>query len=62
MRLKKKKERKEDQIQIRCKTSEKNEIQAKANLYTEGNLSEFILYAAKNYVPSKKELQNDKDS
>lgn len=57
MRLKKKKITRDTFIQIRCKQEEKNVIQSKANLYTEGNISEFILYASLNYVPSKEELE-----
>jgi hypothetical protein len=60
MRLKKDKQSSDDQVKARCKTSEKNSIQRKANLYTDGNLSEWIIYASINYVPSKSELEKGK--
>lgn len=58
MRLKGiKKENKTSSIGLRTSEEVKNMLQTKANLYTDGNLSEWIIYAALNYVPSKKELE-----
>lgn len=58
MRLKKKKKTKLLKKDFRLSEEELNELQLKANLYTEGNLSEWIVYAGINYVPKKSELTN----
>lgn len=56
MRLKRKKEYRTEHLRVRCKEEIKNELQRKANIYTEGNLSEYILFAALNFVPKKSDL------
>ena len=57
MRLKKIKEYKLHGITLRCKLTQKHQNQRKANLYTEGNVSEWILYAAINHVPKRSDLE-----
>ncbi len=57
MRLKRPVKTKEESIRIRTKEKDKNRMQAKANIYTEGNLSEYIIYAALNFVPSKEDFE-----
>lgn len=56
MRLKKEKKTKFKRIEVRASEQEKNDIQLKANLYTDGNISEWIIYASMNYKPKKSEL------
>ena len=58
MRLKKKKDNKSKAINVRCTEDEFNTIMRKALLYTEGNLSEFIVFAATEFVPSKEDFEN----
>jgi len=60
MRLKKNKKYKVARIEFKCKPAEKNRIQQKANIYTEGNLSEYVLFTALNFIPSKDDLEEDK--
>jgi hypothetical protein len=60
MRLKKNEKYKTVRMELRCKPSEKNRVQQKANIYTEGNLSEYILFASLNFVPSKEDFEKDK--
>ena len=60
MRLKKQKNNKTSRITFRCVQEEENAIMRKALLYTEGNLSEYILYAALNFVPSKEDFEKEK--
>lgn len=60
MRLKKSTKNKNCNIVLRCSESDKNAIQRKANIYCDGNLSEFILYAALNFVPDKSDLEDEK--
>ena len=58
MRLKKKKKiNKDKRTTFRSTEKELNKMQVKANLYTDGNLSEYILFAALNFVPSGDELE-----
>lgn len=57
MRLKKKKKTKHHFIGLRASDEEHNEIKIKANLYTDGNISEWMLYAARNYQPKRDELE-----
>ena len=54
-----KKETKDESVRIRCHKEEKQRLQLKANLYTNGNLSEYLLYAGLNYIPVKEELENE---
>ena len=39
---------------------ELNKIIIKPNIYTEGNLSQYILYAALNFIPGKEDFDEDK--
>lgn len=48
--------KKTESIRVRLSDEELNEITRKAMQYTDGNLSAWVLYASKNYVPSKDEL------
>ncbi len=57
MRLKKLKEPKSCLKTFRLKLTEKHEIQQKANIYTDGNVSEWLIYAALNHIPRKKDLE-----
>ena len=58
MRLKKKKTNKTEPVNFRCTLEEFQLIQRKALLYTEGNLSEFIVFASTEFVPSKEDFEN----
>ena len=60
MRLKKNKTNKTDSVRFRCTEADANRIQQKANIYTEGNVSEFVLFAALNFVPSKDDMEKEK--
>lgn len=59
MRLKKKKTKqiKNKLIALRVTDKDYKLIKRKALLYCEGNISEFITYASRNFLPSKDELQ-----
>jgi len=59
MRLKKPKTNKTQRITFRCVESDMNAMMRKACIYTEGNLSEYILYAALNFVPSKEDFEKE---
>ena len=61
MRLKKAKKNKTESVGVRCKESEFNLLQRKANIYTDGNLSEYVLFAALNFVPSKEDFEIELD-
>ena len=60
MRLKKGKNNKVCRTTFRSTEMEMNKIQQKANIYTDGNLSEYILFASLNFVPSKEDFEEDK--
>ena len=58
MRLKKESKKADEFIGVRCTKEVKNKIKQKASLYTvKGNISEWILYAAANFVPSGEEAR-----
>lgn len=57
VRLKTTKDNKTGRITFRCKVKEENKIKQKANIYCEGNISEYILYAALNFVPGKEDFE-----
>ena len=59
MRLKKAKKLKMETLAFRCQRPDRNAIQRKANIYTDGNLSEYLLYAALNFVPSKHDFEKE---
>lgn len=61
MRLNKKKSNKTERVQLRCSIEEFNRIQTKANLYTEGNVSEYLLYVALEFVPGAEDLTPNKE-
>lgn len=56
-RLKKQKEVSQ-LFSLRWKPSQRALIEKKAKEYTDGNLSEWLIYAAMNFSPSKKDLQH----
>ncbi len=58
MRLKKKKHNKNNFIAARLNEKEFKRIKLKANLYTEGNLSEWLIHAALNHRPRTDDLEN----
>lgn len=58
-RLKTKKICKTEFIGFKCSKADREEIRLKSFVYTEGNMSEFILYAAKNFEPSYEDLEMD---
>jgi hypothetical protein len=56
MRLKKEKKIKRKGQTVKMTDEEKNKSQQKANLYCDGNLSEWMRYAAIYCVPNRKHL------
>ena len=60
-RLKKNKTNKSERFIFRCTEEEKNQIMRKALLYTEGNVSEYILFAAKEFVPDKDDFEKEEE-
>ena len=44
-------------IAFRCTEEEFNEIKIKANIYCEGNISEYILYTSVNYEVNYEDLE-----
>ena len=60
MRLKKNKNNKTHRTTFRSTEEEFNKLQQKANIYTDGNVSEYILFAALNFVPSKEDFEEEK--
>lgn len=57
LRLKSQNISKDSQHTFRCTSEEMNKIRQKAELYTGGNISQWVLYCAMNYVPSGDELE-----
>lgn len=60
MRFKKNKTNKTESLNQRCTESERNMLQTKANLYTEGNLSEYLIFAGLNYVAGGEDFEDEK--
>ena len=60
MRLKKAKKNKTELVGAKCTLKDKHAVQRKANIYTDGNISEYILFAALNFVPSKEDFEKEK--
>lgn len=60
MRLKKNKNNKTERIALRLTEQENNKVKQKANIYTNGNVSEYMLYASLNFVPSKEDFEDEK--
>lgn len=58
-RLKRNKDYKTEFIGVRLNKEQRNELQLKANLYTNGNLSEFVLYSSLNFEPQYADLEDD---
>jgi len=61
MRLKRKKDLKTERLAARATLKQLYKIQQKANIYTEGNVSEYIVFAALNFVPSKDDLEKGEE-
>lgn len=59
MRLKRPKKFKDDYVRFRCKTTVKNALQRKANIYTEGNLSEYLIFAGLNFVAGGEDFEDE---
>ncbi len=57
MRLKKLEDNKTSNINFRCRLEQEYELRRKANIYCEGNLSEYLLYAGLNFLPSKDDFE-----
>lgn len=57
MRLKKAKKNKTERVIFRCTEEDLNHFMRKALLYTEGNLSEYLTFAAKEFVPDKDDFE-----
>jgi len=57
MRLKRTTKYRTKKVESRVTEEEKNYIRTKALLYCEGNESEFIRYAALNFVPEKQDIE-----
>lgn len=60
MKLKKHNRNKIDSVHFRCTRDERMAMKRKAALYSEGNLSEYIIYAALNFVPDKTDFEDEK--
>lgn len=58
-RLKPRKVYRTNFIGIRCTDEEKNRIQLKANLYTEGNISEYMLFCALEYEVKRGDIERE---
>lgn len=58
-RLKRDKIYKDSFIGVRCMKEQHNEIKMRANLYTEGNVSEYVIYAALNFAPCYEDLESE---
>lgn len=60
MKLKSTKENKDDLVRARCTKKVKNALQRKANIYTDGDLSAYLLFAGLNFVPGKEDFEKEK--
>lgn len=60
MKLKKGKCNKTCRVILRCNQSERYVIEQKANIYCDGNISEYLRYAALNFIPGKEDFEEDK--
>lgn len=59
MRLKRPVESKNERIDLRLTKAHKNKIKQKAELYCEGNVAEYMLYASLNFVPGKEDFEEE---
>lgn len=60
MKLIKAEKNRKSRIGIKCQAKEKNALQRKANIYTDGNLSAYLIYAGLNFVPGKEDFEEEK--
>jgi len=56
-RLKQEKNYKIKTVAFRCTEEDFNELKIKANIYSEGNVSEYVLYAAINFEVNYEDLE-----
>lgn len=56
-RIKRNKNYKTKFIGVRCTDEEYNKVKIRANLYTEGNLSEYVLYSSINFKVESSDLE-----
>jgi hypothetical protein len=57
MRLKKKKDVKTKTVSVRLSEKDLNKLKIKAGMYTEGNVSEWIVFAGLEHRPNKVDLE-----
>ena len=55
--LKTEKRTRTERINCRATLQDYYDIKKKAMIYTDGNISEYVIYAAKNYTPHQDELK-----
>ena len=58
-RIKKNRIYRTEYVAFRCTPEEKKLLKLKSNIFTEGNMSEYILYAALNYNVKYNDLEVD---
>lgn len=59
MKLKKTKTNKVVPVSFRCTEKEFNKLKQKANIYTEGNVSAYLVFAGIAFVPSKDDFEDE---
>jgi len=57
MKIKKRRALRDNVVAARVTQKEFNKMKLSANLYTEGNVSEWMIYAALEYKPKKADLE-----
>lgn len=60
MELKQTKKNRTETIKIRCSIEEYNRLQTLANLYCNGNLSQFMRYSGLNFIPGIEDFKKEK--
>lgn len=61
MRLKRPQQNKTSRFDIRLTEENRNKIQTKANLYCEGNVTEYMVYASLHFVPGKEDFEDPEE-
>lgn len=59
MRLKRPVDFKSERLDLRITKKHKNMIRQKAQLYCDGNMAEWVVYASLNFVPGGEDLEDD---
>jgi len=59
MRLKRAEKNKSLTISVRCRQEDANKIKQKANIYCDGNISEYLTFAALNFVPGQEDFEDE---